>query len=97
MQLIYLEEKHNFKAEAFVNGIRDTDIKLAVYPTQKTTFADTVAFVLAQQTAPTIYAPQVSKVRRTKVVGAKECLLYKSKKMLKQILEKGAHKVKLNV
>ena len=34
VQLTYLGEKHplvdNFKTETFVNGIRDTDIKLAV-------------------------------------------------------------------
>ena len=39
---------NNFKTEAFVNGIRDPDIKLTVCSTQKTTFADTVVFAVAK-------------------------------------------------
>ena len=45
VQLTYPGENHplidNFKTETFVNGISDTDIKLAVCSTQKKTFAET--------------------------------------------------------
>ena len=45
VQLTYPGENHplidNMKTEAFVGGIRDPDIKLAVCSTQKTTFAET--------------------------------------------------------
>ena len=45
VHLSYLGENHplvdNFKAELFVNGIRDPDIKLAVCFPQKATFTET--------------------------------------------------------
>ena len=68
----------NIRTEAFVSGIRDPDIKLAVCSTQKTNFAETVAFALAQETARTISRPVVSKVRIMEVV--QEELLAKVKK-----------------
>ena len=83
---------YNFKTEAFVNGRRDSDIKSAVCSAQNTTFAEIVAI----ETARTITTPQVSKVLRMEVVKEKRCLLYKSRKMLKQILEEVVQKVKLN-
>ena len=43
-----------------------------VYYTQKTTFAETVAFALGQETARTISRPQVSKVRQMEVVVKEE-------------------------
>ena len=47
VQRTYVRENHplidNFKTEAFVNGIRDPDIKLAARSTQKTTFTEAVA------------------------------------------------------
>ena len=67
----------NIKTEAFVSEIRDPDIKLAVCSTQKTTFAETVAFALRQETARTIARPQVSKVRIMEVVEEEESLLNK--------------------
>ena len=61
VQLTYPGENHplvvNFKIEAFVNGICDPDIKLAVCSAQKKTFADTLAFALVQETARTISRP----------------------------------------
>ena len=75
MQFIYPGENHplieHFKAEAFVNGIRDPDIKLSVCSTQMTTFAETVAFALTQESARTISIPQLSKVRKMKGVEEK--------------------------
>ena len=48
VQLTYPGENHslidNIKTEAFVNGIRGSDIKLAVCSTQKATFAETWSF-----------------------------------------------------
>ena len=58
----------NFKTEAILNGIRDADIKLAACFTQKTTFTETVAFILAQETSHAISRPQVNKVRKMEVV-----------------------------
>ena len=75
----------NIKTEAFVNGIRDPDIKLAVCPMQKTTFAETVTY----ETIRTISRPQARKVRKMEVVEEKECLLNKLKEMLKQVGENG--------
>ena len=93
VQLTYPGENHplidNIKTEAFVNDIRDPDIKLAVCSTQKTTFAETVAFVLAQETARTISRPPVSKVRKMEVVEEEETLLNKLKEMLNQVGENG--------
>ena len=67
----------NIKAEAFVNGICDPDIKLAVCSARKT------AFALAQETARTISRPPVSKVRKM-IVEEDERLLSKVKEMVKQ-------------
>ena len=77
----------NIKIDAFVNGIRDRNIELAVCSTQKTTFAKTVAF--AQETAHTISRPPVSKVRKMEVVEEEESFLNKLKNMLKQVGENG--------
>ena len=46
----------------------DPDNKLAACSTQKTTFAETVSFALAQETARTISRPLVSKVQKMEVV-----------------------------
>ena len=54
----------NFKTEAFVNGIREPDIKLAICSTYKPTFAETVGYALAPETAGMIYSSQVSKVQK---------------------------------
>ena len=54
-----------------------------------TTFAGTVAFSLAQETARTISRLLVSKVRKREVVEEEESLLNKLKKMLKQVGENG--------
>ena len=47
VQLTDTGENHplvdNFKTEAFGSGIRNPNIKLAIYSAQKTTFAETVA------------------------------------------------------
>ena len=67
------------------SGIRDPDIKLAICSTQNTTFAETVAFALGQETARTIARPSVSKVRKIEVVEEKASLLNKLKEMLKQV------------
>ena len=61
----------NIKAEAFVNGICDPDIKLAVCSARKT------AFALAQETARTISRPPVRKVRLMELVEEDESLLNK--------------------
>ena len=66
----------NIKTEAFVNIIRDADIKPAVYAKQKATL-DTVAFALAQENARSISRPSVSKERTTEVVEEGECLFSK--------------------
>ena len=88
VQLTYPAENHqlidNIKTEAFVNGIHDPDIKLAVYSTQKI-----VAFAVGQETARTISRPSVSKVRKMEVVEKEESLLNKLKEMLKQVEENG--------
>ena len=81
----------NIKTEAFVNGIRDPDIKLAVCSTQKTTFAETVAFALAQETVRTISRPPVNKME---VVEEDERLLSKVKEMVKQALEENGQNSK---
>ena len=57
--------------------IRDPDIKLAVCSTQKTTFAETVAFALGQETARTIARPPVSEVRKMQVMEEEKSLLNK--------------------
>ena len=62
---------YNFKTEAFVNGIRDPEIKLAVCSAQKTISAEIMGFALAQETACTISTLQVSKVIRINVVVQK--------------------------
>ena len=63
VHLTYPGENHplidNIKTEAFVSGIRDPDIKLAVCSMQKATFA------LAQETARTISKPPVNKESAT--------------------------------
>ena len=61
---------------AFVNGIRDIDIKLSVCSTQKSTFAHTVVFALVRETIRTISRQQVNKVRRTEVVEDKCAILF---------------------
>ena len=86
----------NFKTEKFVNGICDPDIKLEVCFTQKSTFAETVAFALAQETARKISRPQVSKVQKIKVVEEEEYLSNKFKEMLKQVLDKLDKRLNLN-
>ena len=93
VQLTYPGENHplidNIKTEVFVSGIRDPDIKLAVCFTQKTTFAETVAFALGQETARRISRPPVSKVRKMDVVDEEESLLNKLKEMLRQVGKNG--------
>ena len=49
VQLTYPGENNQL-----IDNIYDSDIKLAVCYTQKTIFAETVAFALAQETARTI-------------------------------------------
>ena len=64
VQLTYPGENYplidNFKTKAFVNGIRDPDVKLAVCFAQNTTFA------LAQENAHTIWRPQVRECEKWK-------------------------------
>ena len=64
----------NFKTKAFANGIRVPDIKLAVFSSQKKSFA------LAQETARTILRPPVSKVRKMEIVE-EDSLLNKLREM----------------
>ena len=85
----------DFKTKAFVNGIRDSEVRLVVCSAQKTTFAETVTFALAQETAHTISTLQVSKLRRINVVKEKGCKRHKSRNMLKQIFKEVGQKVKL--
>lgn len=65
--LTYPGESHplvdRIKIESFVNGIRDPEVKCAVYVAQKNTFAETLAFALAQETARMLSRPQVHKLR----------------------------------
>ncbi|XP_037820440.1 uncharacterized protein LOC119609656 [Lucilia sericata] len=76
IQLTYPGEHHPFldifKIEAFVNGIRDPEIKHAVCATPKPSFAETVSFALAQETAKIISKPQIFKVRNVEVVAENE-------------------------
>ena len=99
VQLTYPSENHplmdNIKTEAFVNGIRDPEIKLAVCSTQKATFAETVAFALAQETARAIFRPPIAKVRRMEIVEGEESLLNKLKEMLKQVSGETGQKAKV--
>ena len=85
VQLTFQGENHplidNFMTETLVNGICDSEIKLAVYFTQKTTFAETRTRALVLETACTIFRPQVSKVRKMETVEEVECLLNKFKEM----------------
>ncbi|GBP06662.1 hypothetical protein EVAR_71787_1 [Eumeta japonica] len=65
MKLAYPGENHpfvdNFKTEAFANGIRDPDIKLAAYATQKISFAETMSRAFAQETVRLISRQQTHK------------------------------------
>ena len=69
---------HNLKTEAFVNGIRDPYMKLAVSSIQKRTFAETVAFTLSQETALAIStstqsAKNESRGGRRMLINLKRC------------------------
>ncbi|XP_065356144.1 uncharacterized protein LOC135950535, partial [Calliphora vicina] len=73
LQLTYPGENNPFldhiKIEAFVNGIRDPEIKHAVCATPKPSFAETVSFALTQETAKIISKPQICKVRNIEVMA----------------------------
>uniref|UniRef100_A0A1I8Q958 Uncharacterized protein n=1 Tax=Stomoxys calcitrans TaxID=35570 RepID=A0A1I8Q958_STOCA len=51
------------KIETFVNGTRGPEIKCATYASQKATFAKTVSFAFAQETARIMAKPQIYNVR----------------------------------
>ncbi|XP_065356251.1 uncharacterized protein LOC135950648 [Calliphora vicina] len=76
LQLTYPGNNNPFldhiKIEAFVNGIRDPEIKHAVCATSKPSLAETVSFALAQETAKIISNPQICKVRNIEVVAEDE-------------------------
>ena len=90
MQLRYPGENlpliDSIKTEAFVNGIRDSDIKLVVCCTKTITFAEILTFVLAQETARTISRLLVSKVRTMVVVEEHDRLLTEFKEMVNEAL-----------
>ena len=53
------------------------------------------SLALSQETARTFSRPQVSKMRKMEVVEEEECLLNKSKEMMKLVLEENGQKEKL--
>ncbi|XP_036347829.1 uncharacterized protein LOC118757205, partial [Rhagoletis pomonella] len=68
--LAYAKETADFiekmKCQAFVRGIRDPETKRAAYSTPKGTFAETMSFALAQETAALLSKP-VHRVHRVDV------------------------------
>ncbi|XP_073811775.1 uncharacterized protein [Musca autumnalis] len=70
-QLAYPGETHplvdRIKIETFASGIRDPEIKFATYAAPIGTFAETVSFALAQETARMLVKPKAYNVRRLQV------------------------------
>ncbi|XP_073847838.1 uncharacterized protein [Musca autumnalis] len=70
-QLAYPGETHplvdRIKIETFASGIRDSEIKFATYAAPIGTFAETVSFALAQETAKMLVKPKDYNVRRLQV------------------------------
>ncbi|XP_075168511.1 uncharacterized protein LOC142240690 [Haematobia irritans] len=90
--LTYPGESHplvdRIKIETFVNGIRDPDIKCATYASQKATFAETVTFAHAQETARLLARPQIHKVRRVETQCEEtQSVIELVKEALRQIMQ----------
>lgn len=91
VQLTYPGENHpfldQFKIEAFVNGIRDPEVRQLVCATQKLSFAETVAFALAQETAKLISRPQVCKVRGLEISAEKDSLANEMRELKEAVMQ----------
>ena len=92
VQLAYPGESHplleQIKIGAFRSGIRDPDIRCAVFATRQSSFAETVSFALAQETARIVSKPQICKLRGLEVDTADEVLTRNDlKAAIKEVLE----------
>lgn len=83
------------KVDAFVDGIRDPDIKRAVITSSKTSFTEVVAFALTQETASLVCKP-TAKIRQIEPSneGIVDAVCEAVKSMMQPITEAATFKAK---